>query len=87
MRNLEAIAEAARAAGMRRAAPDAAKGSAAVFIGSVTEAGGEQLSAYWTPNGSVIVAGDLGTCIAFDRAGLAEYRELLDRAGMPGLEG
>jgi hypothetical protein len=60
------------------------KASEAVFVGIVTDAVGEILAVYRTPNGSAIILGSRCTAIGFDPGPLAEFRELLDRCAMPG---
>jgi hypothetical protein len=56
----------------------------AVFIGSVTDLRGEELRAWRTPDGNVIIAGDRGSLLTFTPGPLGEFRDLLDRAAMPG---
>jgi hypothetical protein len=62
----------------------AVKASEAVFVGTVTDVLGEELSVYRTPNGGALAYGDRGMRLGFGPEQVAGLREVLDRVAMPG---
>jgi len=56
----------------------------AVYLGYATSVNGEDLHVCRKPDGGAVVYGSRRTVLEFDFGPLADYRELLDRAAMPG---
>jgi hypothetical protein len=55
-----------------------------VYLGFATGATGEDLHVCAKPDGGMIAYGSQGTVLEFYLGPLADLRELLDRAAMPG---